>query len=66
MTYARIKTRVLTPEYLIAILSRAGRKKDIDKIRRLLDQAEVSRKRLMNIHQRFGLKKRFESIMGKN
>ena len=59
--YERIKTRVLTPEYLIAILLRAGRRKDIEKVEKLLEQAEIEREKLNKILRKYGLMEKFKS-----
>lgn len=58
--YERIKTRVLTPEYLIAILLRAGRRKDIEKVEKLLEQAEIEREKLNKILRKYGLMEKFK------
>ncbi|GFP23502.1 hypothetical protein HKBW3S09_00969 [Candidatus Hakubella thermalkaliphila] len=60
--YEGIKAKVNTPEYLIAILLRAGRKKDIEKIEKLLEQTDVDRKKLEEILNKFGLKEKFKSL----
>ncbi|MCG2676477.1 nucleotidyltransferase [bacterium] len=53
--YEGIKAKVITPEYLIAILLRAGRKKDIEKIEKLLEQTDIDRTKLEEILNKFGL-----------
>lgn len=60
--YEGVKTKVLTPEYLIAILLRAGRKKDREKIERLLAQAKINRKKLKDILHKYGLSHKFKLI----
>ena len=60
--YDGIKTRVIAPEYLIVILLRAGRKKDIEKIERLLEQTAIDRERLEKILNKFDLKDKFKSL----
>jgi hypothetical protein len=57
--YEGAKTRVITPEYLLSILLRAGRKKDIEKIDRFLEQAKVDKIKLKWILHRYGLIKKF-------
>lgn len=57
-----VKTRVITPEYLIALFLTAGRDKDLIKIRMLLDQAPVEMKKLNDILQRYGLQEKFASL----
>jgi hypothetical protein len=60
--YEREKTKIITPEYLIAILLRVGRKKDVEKIERLLELKEINKKKLEDILLRFNLTKRFEEL----
>jgi predicted nucleotidyltransferase len=58
-----IKTKVITPEYLIALLLRAGREKDIMKIKMLLEQAKVDRKKLNEILIKYDLDSTFKLFM---
>ncbi|MEK9148725.1 MAG: hypothetical protein AAB267_01620 [Candidatus Desantisbacteria bacterium] len=58
--YEKVKTKVLTPEYLIAILLRVGRKKDIEKIEKLLRQTEIDKEKLTDILQKRGLTEKFK------
>lgn len=60
--YERIKTKVITPEYLIAILLRAGRKKDIEKIEKLLEQAKIDKKKLNDILLKYSLGEKFKLL----
>jgi hypothetical protein len=60
--YKRVKTKVLTPEYLIAVLIRAGRKKDIEKIEKLLIQTKIDKPKMNDILKRFGLKEKFKNL----
>ncbi len=62
--YEGIRTKVITPEYLVALFLRAGREKDLAKTRMLLEQADVDRERLKDILKRCGLSERFRSIAG--
>lgn len=62
MEYEGIKAKVITPEYLIVILLRAGRKKDIEKIEKLLEQTDIDRTKLEEILNKFGLKERFKFL----
>jgi len=55
VTYKGVSTKVLGVEHLIAILLRAGRKKDWTRVGILLDQADVDREYLENILQRHNL-----------
>ncbi len=60
--YEGIKTKVMTPEYLTSILLRAGRKKDMEKIEKLLQQAKVDMKKLKDILQRHGLNEKIKLL----
>lgn len=60
--YEGIDTKVITPKYLIAILLRAGRRKDIEKIERLLELIYIDREKLEEILNKFGLKKKFKFL----
>jgi len=62
--YEGVKTKVITPEYLVVILSRAGREKDIEKVKKLLKQTDIDRTKLEEILNKFGLKERFEFLRG--
>ncbi|MEW6680755.1 MAG: nucleotidyltransferase [bacterium] len=57
-----VKTRVMTPEYLIALLLKAGRDKDIRKIEMLLHQTEVDRNKLRKILLKYNLTKKFKKF----
>jgi hypothetical protein len=58
--YEGIKTKVIKPEYLIAILLRSGRKKDVEKVERLLEQTEIEKKKLNDILRKYQLNKKFK------
>jgi len=60
--YEGVKTKVMRPEYLIAILLRAGRKKDLDKIEKLQEQTRIDQKKLKAILHRYGLRKKFDLL----
>ena len=62
--YEGIKTKVVTSEYLIVILLRAGRKKDREKVARLLEQAKINRNKLNALLIKFDLKEKFNSLRG--
>lgn len=57
--YEGIKTKVITPEYLIPLFLKAGRDKDIRKIEMLLEQAKINVKKLKEILERYGLSGKF-------
>ncbi|MBC7227385.1 MAG: nucleotidyltransferase [Thermoflexales bacterium] len=60
--YEGIRTKVMTPEYLIALFLRAGREKDRVKVKMLLEQSHVDRGRLKEILEQYGLSERFGNI----
>lgn len=60
--YEKIKTKVLSPEYLIAILLRSGRKKDMDKVERLLELADIKKVELKAILKRYSLTEKFNFL----
>jgi hypothetical protein len=62
--YHGIKTKVLTPEYLIAILLRAGRQKDIDKINKMTTQAKIQKKLLKAILEKYNLAEKYHTLIG--
>jgi len=57
--YEGVKTKVIIPEYLIALFLRANREKDRRKIQMLLDQTEINMRKLNKILVEHGLKERF-------
>ncbi len=59
--YEGTMTKVMTPEYLIALFLRANRAKDQGKVALLLEQAEVDMEKLAGILNRYGLAGRFET-----
>jgi predicted nucleotidyltransferase len=62
-TFEGVATRVISPEYLIALFLKASREKDKVKIRMLLDQANVDMERVRDILVRYSLWERFERIL---
>jgi len=60
--YEGVKTRVMTPEYLVALLLRAGRKKDKEKIGKLLEQTKIDLNKLKAILRKYGLSKKFSLL----
>ncbi|MCK4436394.1 hypothetical protein KAU86_00425 [bacterium] len=57
--YEGIKTKVITPEYLIALFLKAGRDKDVRKTEMLLEQAKVDTGKLDKILEEYGLTSKF-------
>lgn len=64
ITYQGVKTRVMGPEHLIAILLRAGRAKDILKVRMILEQYSIDHSRLSGILTRYKLKEKYRKVTG--
>ena len=60
--YEKIKTKIVTPEYLIPILLLAGRRKDKEKIKKLLEQAKIDRRKLEKILTRYRLKEKIKNL----
>jgi len=60
--YQEVRTKVLTPEYLITILLRAGRRKDFDKILKLMEQTKVDKQKLKIILKKYHLFEKFEHL----
>jgi hypothetical protein len=57
-----VKTKVMTPEYLIASFLLAGRDKDITKIKLLLEQAPIDQEKLTGILSRYNLLEKFHNL----
>ena len=60
--YEGVKTKIITPEYLICILLRAGRKKDMEKIEKFLEQTEIDMKKLKDILSKYGLSEKIKLL----
>lgn len=58
-----VKTKVINPEYLIALLLTAGRKKDVIKIEMLLKQTTIDMARLKDIVNRYGLGEKLKTFI---
>lgn len=63
--YEGVSTKIITPEYLIALFLRAGREKDERKVELLLKQAEIDLEKLNNILIKYDLVKKFEDYKQK-
>jgi len=63
--YERVKTKVITPEYLVALFLRAGRDKDIRKIEMLLEQAKIDMEKLDKILKKYRLDGKFNKFREK-
>lgn len=64
ITYSGVKTKILSAEYLIAIALKAGRRKDFDKIGRLVEQAKIDKKILESILKKHHLLGKFKEWEG--
>ncbi len=64
--YEGVPTKVIRPEYLIALFLRAGRDKDFMKIRLLLEQSEIRREKLQEILGRHGLDEKWRMFEEKH
>jgi predicted nucleotidyltransferase len=60
--YEGVRTKVIVPEYLIALFLRAGRDKDLRKMEMLLEQCEIDKERLQRILSRYGLHEKFRGF----
>lgn len=58
-----VKTKVMTPEYLIALLLRAGRDKDIIKIEMLLKQSKINKEKLNDILKKYNLEEKLDRFI---
>lgn len=58
--YSGIKTKILSAEYLIAIALKIGRRKDLDKVGRLIDQAKIDKKVFEDILKKHRLLDKFK------
>jgi len=63
--YEGVKTKVIVPEYLIALFLRAGRGKDLRKVEMLLERCEIDKERLQKILHQYGLYDKFKEFEGK-
>jgi predicted nucleotidyltransferase len=57
--YGGVKTKILSAEYLIAIALKAGRRKDFDKVGRLVEQAKINKRALEAILKKHHLLDKF-------
>lgn len=55
ISYKGVESKVIPPEYLIAIFLKVGRRKDFEKIEKLLDQAEINKNKLDDILKKYDL-----------
>lgn len=60
ITYEGVESKVISPEHLIAIFLKAGRKKDLEKTEKLLEQAQINKNSLDDILKRYGLSEKLK------
>lgn len=60
--YEGVRIKVINPEYLIAILLRAGRKKDVEKVEKIMAETKIERKKLKEILKRYNLLNTIERL----
>lgn len=65
VNYKNIDIKILRPEYLIAIFLKVYRPKDREKLIKLLDQAKINKKLLLDILKRHKLNKKFNDFIRK-
>lgn len=63
--YEGVKTKIITPEYLIALFLRTNRDKDIRKMQMLLEQTKIDMEKLRRILVQFGLDGKFNDFKRK-
>ena len=61
ITYKGVSAKVIRAEWLMALLVKAGRPKDREKVNRLLEQTPVNRKLLTRLLARFRLDEKFQT-----
>lgn len=62
--YKNVKTRIIRPEHLIAIMLQTFRPKDKERIIKLLDEAKIDKRLLAGILRKHGLKSKFDHFVG--
>jgi hypothetical protein len=60
--YKRVKTRIVRPEYLLAIALQTNRPKDRERAAMLLEQAKFDSKRLVRLLTSYKLSERFQKL----
>jgi hypothetical protein len=61
-TYKRVRSRILRPEYLLAIALQTNRPKDRERAAMLLEQAKFDSKLLARLLMSYGLSERFQKL----
>jgi hypothetical protein len=60
ITYSRVTTRIMRPEYLVTIMLDTGRPKDYLRVSMFLEQGAVNLRRLQAVLKRHGLVKKWK------
>lgn len=60
--YQRVRTRILRPEYLLAIALQTNRSKDRERVIQLLNQAKLNSKLLAGVLKKYGLSERYRKL----
>jgi len=60
--YQRVRTRILRPEYLLAIALQTNRSKDRERAIQLLEQAKLDSKSLAGLLKKYGLGERYRKL----
>jgi hypothetical protein len=61
--YEDIEIKIFSPEYLIAIMLRVGREKDLLRVKMLLEQTQVDKKQLTDILERYDLLEKYRQFL---
>jgi hypothetical protein len=62
--YEGVNTKIFTAEYLIAVLTEAGRAKDMEKVEKILAQSRVDHKKLTVLLAKYQLLKKYRQKFG--
>jgi len=58
INYQGVKTKIIRPEYLITLFLKAGRRKDKEEVRMLLEQAKINREKLKRVLEKYKQRKK--------
>jgi len=61
-TYKRVRTRILRPEYLLAIALQTGRSKDRERAIQIMNQAKLDKKSLARLLKKYGLGEKYRKL----
>jgi hypothetical protein len=56
-------TKVFTPEYLVAIMVKVGRPKDMQRLLMLLEQTRINSDVMLELLSRYGLKQKYGGLI---